>query len=185
MSKPFIIQVVGYKHTGKTTLICKLVELLSSSSLRVATVKHDAHDFAIDREGTDTWRHRQAGAAAVVIASPYRMAVMRREQQPITRGSQDELLQLDHLLLQLNDMDIVLVEGYKSAAYPKIVMVREQAHWRLLDELLNVIAAVYWPEAEPVGSGVDEKHTSLLLVALDEALDKALLQRLRAIQPRQ
>mgnify|MGYP000100223142 CR=1 FL=1 len=181
VSKPLIIQVVGYKHTGKTTLVCKLVERWKSSSARIATIKHDAHDFNIDREGTDTWRHRQAGAAAVVIASPHRIAVMRSEPQPVQRGTDSERRQLDNLLAQLADMDVVLVEGYKSAAYPKIVLIREHAHWCLLDTLTNVVAAVYWPEAELPVSEANETDSSVLHIPLHEAAGPSMMDRLLAM----
>ena len=74
--EPFVLAVCGEKHTGKTTLVERLVAALSARGLRVATVKHDGHEFAADVAGTDSYRHRAAGAyasvkeAARVMASP-------------------------------------------------------------------------------------------------------------------
>ncbi|GIQ69239.1 molybdopterin-guanine dinucleotide biosynthesis protein B [Xylanibacillus composti] len=182
MSRPLIIQVVGYKHTGKTTMICKLIEQLRSKALRVATVKHDAHDFDIDREGTDTWRHGQAGASAVAIASPYRTAVMRSEAQPLQRGSIGEREQLERLLSLLGDVDVIVIEGYKAAGYPKILLIREPEHWRLLHELTSVCAVVYWPEAEPPPSVTGNVQPSLLLVPLADAHGSSLNRLLASVQ---
>lgn len=133
MKKPFILQVVGYKNTGKTTLICSWLEFLKQQGCRIGTIKHDAHDFSIDHEGTDTWKHQQAGAAAVAITSPNRTAIIQAAETS-----------LNDLIQAMRDMDVVLVEGFKLAAYPKVVLVKSEADLSLIHELQQIIAIMTW-----------------------------------------
>ncbi|HEY4193026.1 MAG TPA: molybdopterin-guanine dinucleotide biosynthesis protein B [Mesorhizobium sp.] len=108
-----VFGITGWKNSGKTTLTEKLVTALTARSRRVSTVKHAHHDFDIDKEGADSFRHRQAGAVEVAIVSGRRWALMhelRDEQEP----------SLDTILARLGDADIVLVEGYKREAHKKI-----------------------------------------------------------------
>ena len=79
-----IVSVVGKSDSGKTTLIEKLVPELTRRGYRVATVKHDMHGFEVDREGKDSWRHKQAGAHTVVIASPQKIALIRDVERDLT-----------------------------------------------------------------------------------------------------
>ena len=71
-----IVSIVGKSNSGKTTLIEKLIAELTRRGWRVATIKHNRHGFEIDHEGKDSWRHKQAGAVATVVASPRRIAVI-------------------------------------------------------------------------------------------------------------
>ncbi|HZV93685.1 MAG TPA: molybdopterin-guanine dinucleotide biosynthesis protein B [Caldimonas sp.] len=108
-----VVGFCGYSGAGKTTLAEQLVAFLTRAGLRVSVVKHAHHDFDIDHPGKDSWRHRQAGAYEVVIASDRRMAKMReypRLEEPT----------VDALLGELVDCDWALVEGFKHAALPKI-----------------------------------------------------------------
>lgn len=108
-----IYSVVAYSGTGKTTLIEKLVAELKTRGLRVAVVKHDAHEFEIDREGKDSWRFTRAGADVTVVVSGTKAAVM--ENRPV---------ELDAILDRITDVDLILTEGYKSGAFPKIALQR-------------------------------------------------------------
>ena len=108
-----IYSVVAYSGTGKTTLLAKLVAELKSRGVRVAVIKHDAHDFDIDHEGKDSWMFTRAGADVTVIVSDSKAAIM--ENRPIT---------LDMLLSKVTDVDIILTEGYKSGVWPKIAVKR-------------------------------------------------------------
>jgi len=111
-----VVSVVGKSGSGKTTLLEKLISELTRRGRRVVTVKHDAHSFDIDHEGKDTWLHFQAGAWATLISSPAKFAMIHRVEAELT---------LDDLVGRLDDgADIVLTEGYKSAAKPKIEVVR-------------------------------------------------------------
>ena len=79
-----IISIVGKSDSGKTTLIEKLVPELTRKGYRVATVKHDVHGFEVDREGKDSWRHKQAGAHTVIISSPQKIALIRDVEKDST-----------------------------------------------------------------------------------------------------
>ena len=109
-----VLGFAGYSGSGKTTLIEQLIPLLRAQGLRVAVLKHAHHRFDIDHEGKDSWRHRQAGAAEVIVASDRRMALMREFEQP-------HRLCVHALLAQIDArMDWVLVEGFKDSDLPKI-----------------------------------------------------------------
>ncbi|PZD92934.1 molybdopterin-guanine dinucleotide biosynthesis protein B [Paenibacillus sambharensis] len=130
---PPVIQIVGYKNSGKTTLLCRLVERLKADRLTVGTVKHDAHDFTMDQPGTDTWQHQQAGADLTAISSSRRTAwLMNRPAE------------LQELLAGMHGVDLVLAEGFKTAPYPKLILLRQESDLELL-QLANVTAAVQWP----------------------------------------
>jgi len=113
---PAIFGIVGTSNSGKTTLIERLIPVFRLKGWRVGTLKHDAHGFEIDRPGKDTWRHREAGAEAVVISGPDMVAVVRRESRP-----QDAL---DLIERYMADQDLVLVEGFKRYGFPKLEVVR-------------------------------------------------------------
>ncbi|GAA0379563.1 molybdopterin-guanine dinucleotide biosynthesis protein B [Paenibacillus motobuensis] len=141
MNKPPVIQIVGYKDSGKTTLIGRLLPLFSGMNLRVAMIKHDAHGFEIDHSGTDTYAYRQHGAVAIAITSPYRTALIEEQETP-----------LKELIERFGGYDLILVEGYKQEAYPKIVMLRSGEDRILLQELNQVKACVV-RETETVENG--------------------------------
>jgi molybdopterin-guanine dinucleotide biosynthesis protein MobB len=105
--------VTGWKNTGKTTLTERLVAHMTAQGLRIATVKHAHHDTDIDHPGRDSFRHRQAGAGQVIVASPARWALMTE-----LRGAPEPPLAT--LLAHLDPCDLVLVEGYKTAPHPKV-----------------------------------------------------------------
>lgn len=133
--------VVGYKNTGKTELVCKLVAALKNRGYRVGTLKHDAHDFQIDYEGTDTFRHRQAGADVVAIAGSAKWAVQGWTPQPPT---------LREMLERIEGVDIVIVEGYKQGELPKIVIADRQGAIFQNERLENVIAVAAVDGTSPV-----------------------------------
>lgn len=108
-----VFGIVGWKNSGKTTLTARLIAELTKRGLRVATLKHAHHAFDIDHEGTDSFRHRSAGAGEVAIVSNRRWAIiheLRNEEEP----------SLEAMLQRLSPCDLVLVEGYKRAAHAKI-----------------------------------------------------------------
>ena len=111
-----VYSVVAYSGTGKTTLIEKLVAELKSRGLRVAVIKHDAHEFDIDHDGKDSWRFSRAGADVTAVVSSTKAAVI--ENRPVT---------LEALLNRITDVDIIITEGYKSGAMPKIAVQRNAA----------------------------------------------------------
>src|SRR6267142_4185676 len=108
-----VVGFSGYSGSGKTTLVEQLIVRLKLAGQRVSVVKHAHHAFDIDHEGKDSWRHRQAGAYEVVIASERRLAKVREfeHRAPPT---------VHQLIAELDACDWVLVEGFKSSALPKI-----------------------------------------------------------------
>jgi molybdopterin-guanine dinucleotide biosynthesis adapter protein len=108
-----VFGITGWKNSGKTTLTERLVATLTARGWRVSTVKHAHHAFDIDKEGTDSFRHRQAGAGEVAIVSGTRWALMHE-----LRG--DDEPRLEDILARLSPCDIVLVEGYKREHHLKI-----------------------------------------------------------------
>lgn len=104
----------GYSGSGKTHLVERLIPALKMRGLRVSVVKHAHHDFDIDHPGKDTYRHREAGAFEVVVASDRRLALMREFEQPST-------LKVHHLIAELYEgVDWVLVEGFKESNLLKV-----------------------------------------------------------------
>ena len=109
-----VYSFVAYSGTGKTTLLEKLIAELKARGLRVAVIKHDAHEFDVDHEGKDSWRFTRAGADVTAIASESKAAIM--ENRPVT---------FETLLERITDVDIILTEGYKHEKWPKIAVRRD------------------------------------------------------------
>jgi len=108
-----VLGITGWSGAGKTTLLAELIPLLVARGLRVSTIKHAHHDFDVDQPGKDSYRHRTAGACEVLISSARRFALMGEYRDAQEPG-------LDELLARLSPVDLVLVEGFKREAYPKI-----------------------------------------------------------------
>lgn len=109
-----VVGFAGYSGSGKTTLVEHLIPALRLRGQRVSVVKHAHHSFDIDQPGKDTYRHREAGAFEVVVASDRRMALMREFEQvaPMT---------VHQLIAELDDrVDWILVEGFKPSDLPKV-----------------------------------------------------------------
>lgn len=105
--------VAGWSGSGKTTLLVRLIPELVGRGLRVSTVKHAHHAFDVDRPGKDSYRHREAGATEVLIASAARWALMHEN-----RGEPEP--ELADLLPRLSPVDLVLVEGFKRQSHDKL-----------------------------------------------------------------
>lgn len=141
-----ILSIVGKSDTGKTTLIEKLLPELVRRGHRVATVKHDVHGFEVDREGKDSWRHKQAGAHTVVLSSPARLTLIR---------DVDHDLSLEEIRRELvRDVDLILSEGYKRDVQPKIEVFRREKNQELLctraDNLVAIVADCQFELGVPV-----------------------------------
>ena len=115
-----ILGIAGWKNSGKTTLVRSLITELTNRSIRVSTLKHAHHDFDIDQPGTDSYKHRKAGAQEVLIVSSRRWALIHEE----TEVSKPDLTTM---LGKLEDTDLVLVEGFKSLSFPKLEIRREDS----------------------------------------------------------
>lgn len=108
-----VIGLAGWSGAGKTTLLVRLIPELVGRGLSVSTVKHAHHGFDVDQPGKDSHRHREAGASEVLISSARRLALVRE-----LRGAPEP--SLADLLARLSPVDLVIVEGFKAAAHPKI-----------------------------------------------------------------
>lgn len=137
---PPIVCFVGRSGAGKTTVIESVVAELKRRGLKVGVIKHDAHDFEMDRPGKDTWRFSQAGADAVAISSPRKVALIERVEREWP---------LDEVVALLRErVDIVLAEGYKrDASKPKVEVSRAEIGGPLLcsDEELWAVVADWAP----------------------------------------
>lgn len=112
--------IVGWKNSGKTTLMVKLIEAFAGRGLNVAAIKHAHHAFDVDHEGRDSFRYRAAGASTVAVSSPKRFAIMSE------LGGRPEP-SLEELLKYIGPADLILVEGFKREKHKKLEVRRREA----------------------------------------------------------
>jgi molybdopterin-guanine dinucleotide biosynthesis protein B len=129
---PQMISIVGRSQSGKTTLIEKLIPALKRRGYKIGTIKHSHHIFDFDKTGKDSWRHKDAGAETVIIASPGKIAMVKN----------DYLGSLDGLQKFFDDLDLIITEGYKKEDKPKIEVVRAARHADVLLENDKYLVAV-------------------------------------------
>ncbi len=115
-----LLAIIGKKNSGKTTLIERLIPELIDLGYQVGTIKHHHGDISMDQPGKDTWRHKQAGAKAVVLSAPTGLGLIRDTSREIPV---QELVRL-----YFSDMDLVLTEGYKKEAIPQVEIFRSTIH---------------------------------------------------------
>lgn len=161
---PVIAAVSGIKNTGKTTLITRLIPCLTRRGLKTAVIKHDGHEFEADVPGTDSWRHKKAGAYGTAVFSAGKFMVVK--EQPHTSAQE--------LLGYFPEADVILLEGFKYSDYPKVELVRRETAAEPVCDPRFVIAYVTdigefspWKEGVPC-FGFDEV----------EALADFLLERI-------
>ncbi|WP_068114557.1 molybdopterin-guanine dinucleotide biosynthesis protein B [Tropicimonas marinistellae] len=130
-----VFGVTGWKNTGKTGLMERLVTEITARGHRVSTIKHAHHSTDVDQPGRDSYRHREAGATEVMLASPNRWALMHE-----LRGAPEP--PLDALLEKLSPVDLVLIEGFKREPHPKIETYRSTVAKSLLAERDDTIRAI-------------------------------------------
>ncbi|QBK05741.1 molybdopterin-guanine dinucleotide biosynthesis protein B [Hylemonella gracilis] len=146
-----VVGFAGYSGAGKTTLVEQLIPAFKAHGLRVSVIKHAHHRFDVDHPGKDSWRHRQAGAFEVLVASDRRLALLReyeREHEP----------QVHHLLAELSPVvDWVLVEGFRHSDLPKIEVWRADAAQPVCYPDDPYVVAIATDEASrlPVPTGLD------------------------------
>lgn len=114
-----VVGVAGYSGAGKTTLVEQLIPALKARGLRVSVVKHAHHAFDVDHKGKDSYRHREAGAFEVVVASSRRMALMREFEQETDLSAYQLVAELSA------QVDWVIVEGFKQSNLPKLEVWRQ------------------------------------------------------------
>src|SRR5208337_2368217 len=125
MSTP-VVSLLAKSGTGKTTLLEKIIAELKRRGYRIGAMKHDAHQFDIDRQGKDSWRLTHAGADTMVITSPAKLAIVKI-------NSESKEPTVPHLVASyFNDVDIVLTEGFKKSDMPKIEVHRKERSNELL-----------------------------------------------------
>lgn len=123
MSIP-VVTLIGKSGSGKTTLMEGLIPELSRRGYRIATVKHHSHSgFEVDQEGKDSWRHARAGSVHVIIAAPDKIASYRKLKAELT---------LAEIVKEVQEADLILVEGYRQAGFPSLEVLRSEVGRELL-----------------------------------------------------
>lgn len=122
-----LLGFVAASGTGKTTLLTLLIPLLKNHGLRIGLIKHSHHDFDIDHQGKDSYRLRMAGATPVMLVSPYRRAIITELNAVQEPDLNEQLTFFDQSAL-----DLLLIEGFKSEAFPKIELHRAALQQPLL-----------------------------------------------------
>ena len=145
-----LIGLAGWSGAGKTTLMVRLIPCLAGRGVGVSTIKHAHHAFDVDRPGKDSWEHRQAGARQVLVGSALRWALMTE-----LRGAPEPDLRF--LLSRLSPVDLVIVEGFKQDAHPKIEVHRgaNGKPWRHPED--PAIAAIA-SDTRPIGTDLPWAH---------------------------
>ena len=133
--QPFIIQVIGYKNSGKTTLICDLIEKSKKLGLNTATIKHHGHGGKPDvKEKTDSFLHKKAGSV---------MAGVEGDGELLLSITQSNWKLQDILrFYELLDINVIFIEGYKREDYPKIVLLSQEEDHSILSEVSNICAVI-------------------------------------------
>jgi molybdopterin-guanine dinucleotide biosynthesis protein B len=171
-----VIGIAGWSGAGKTTLLTRVIPRLVARGLRVSTIKHADHAFDVDQPGKDSHTHRVAGATEVLVSSANRFALMHE-----LRGGREWTL--DALLEKLSEVDLVLVEGFKTQAHPKLEVFRAVVGKSLLhpeDKNIVAIASDKAVQASvPVVSLDDIEAVTDILVAKAAPLD-AVVARVRS-----
>jgi molybdopterin-guanine dinucleotide biosynthesis adapter protein len=122
---------VGFSGSGKTTLVSQVVMELKRKGYRVGVLKHDAHDFQMDVEGKDTYKFGEAGADLIAISSAAKLNILEKLPKP---------MELEEILQRLSGVDLILIEGYKQADVPKILVARTSEQLALFNQLERTIA---------------------------------------------
>ncbi|MCL5072296.1 MAG: molybdopterin-guanine dinucleotide biosynthesis protein B [Actinobacteria bacterium] len=163
----FVISISGKSGSGKTTLLKKIIPILKKKGYKVGAIKHTHHDFEIDKRGKDSWVYRKAGAESVVITSKDRMAFVRELNNEVP--AKEIIYQL------FNDVDIILMEGYKKEDFPRIEVIgknsKEEINKTFLnssfllmivsEEPLDTFVPVYNPnKANKIADFIEEKMNS-------------------------
>jgi len=111
---PSIISIAGKSNSGKTTFLEKLIAELTEKGYRIGSVKHTHDGFDLDKQGKDSWRHKNAGASATLVVTDNKIALVKDDLRPDFEKMQD----------YLSDMDLILAEGFKRQPLPKIEVFR-------------------------------------------------------------
>ncbi len=169
---PPLFGVVGWKNSGKTTLMAKLIANFAARGLEVTAVKHAHHGFDVDQEGRDSFRYREAGARTVAVSSAKRFAIMTElGERPEPR--------LDQLIGHIGSADIVLVEGFKRESHRKLEV-------RRMDAIQRTPLAPQDPSIVAVAADFEVEGEGLPVFSLDsiDAIAEFILARVSPQEPR-
>jgi molybdopterin-guanine dinucleotide biosynthesis protein B len=173
MDRMKVIGIAGFSGSGKTTLIEKLIPILVREGMRVSLIKHAHHEFDVDQPGKDSYRHRHAGCSEVLVSSSKRWALMHELRGAVEPSLQDQLK-------VLSPCDLVLVEGYKNEAIPKVEVHRRDSSAPLLhpDDPHVVAVATDEPlETKLPQLALDDAEAVARFILKHLALDRARLVR--------
>ena len=160
-----LIGLAGWSGAGKTTLLERVIPHLIARGLSVSTIKHAHHSFDVDVPGKDSWKHRNAGATEVLVSSGNRFALMHE-----LRGAPEPTLH--ELLSLLSPVDLVIVEGFKADAHPKIEVYRAETGKEFLHGQDKAIVAV--ASDVPVATALPVLHLDDIEKIADMMLSKAV-----------
>ncbi len=147
-----LLGFAAFSGTGKTTLLEKLIPLLIKQGLNVALVKHSHHDIELDKPGKDSYRLRKAGASQLVLAGTHRSILFNEQPQ-----AKDSVLEEQLALLQTEQLDLVLVEGFRDQPFAKIELHRQSLNKPLL----------YKQDTSIIAIASDEEITDCSITHLD------------------
>jgi len=161
-----LLGFAAYSGTGKTTLLCKLIPLLKTQGIRIAVVKHSHHHFDIDHPGKDSYELRESGANQIVVASRKRTAIIIEHPDEAEEPNLERALNNIHY----DNLDLILVEGFKQAEFPKIELHRQALDKPYLyPDDKNIIAIALDHKLET--SNTNKKPTTLDINKPQEIVD--------------
>ena len=130
-----VLGIIGWKNSGKTFFAQQIIKKLNHMGLKVSSIKRAHHEFEIDTPNTDSYLHRKSGAEQVIVSSSKRWA-------KITELNNKNEKNLDELFKELDNPDIVIVEGFKKEKHPKIEVIHSSNNEYLFKKIQNIIALV-------------------------------------------
>lgn len=128
-----MLSVTSYSGVGKTTLIENIVKLLTSRGYKVGTIKHTCHDFDVDCEGKDSYKHRKAGSSKVCVVSKNRVSFIEERS---------EEKNLKDIVKLYSDMDLIIIEGYKKYKFKKLEIIRSDKYNDIISDKEDLIGIV-------------------------------------------
>ena len=175
MTSMRIIGLAGWSGSGKTTLIKKLIPRLIARGMKVSTLKHAHHGFDLDQPGKDSFFHRTAGATEVIISSAKRFAILHELRE-------EAEWDLPELVAKMSPVELVLVEGYKRDAFPKLEVHRAANGKPLIHpddpHVVAVAADIALPDAKvPVVDLDDVEAIADLLLKFAVPVGKGAMMR--------
>ena len=165
-----IIGMAGWSGAGKTTLIERVIPVLTARGLCVSTLKHAHHRFDIDQHGKDSWRHREAGAREVLVASAGRWALLHELREETEPG-------LPELVTKLSPVDLVILEGWRNGSHPKIEVWRKangKPHLYLEDSAVKALVSDAGKPPADLPSGLQFIDLSDIEAIADAMLDASM-----------